>query len=781
MIDSTTGRGEPSNVLADQLRRRRWIKASGTIASITAATVLAASVAPPVTALPAGVSFNHSEAHKGEDLFVTVGKSLLVTTDPAGKPDMQVLVSNTQGSGKGQREVVVPMGTSNPSNTSNFAPLTVRDNAIVYDINNLPPQVQNNRASNGHYSEKLPIEVEVITTLDGERIDPAKMVNVTGNVEITYRLKNTSAQPMTLTYQDFEGNTRESTVDLPIPFGASTSVTMPPEFADIRSTPQPNQGVSPSGQVMSWTSYLFPLKLLGGADVQEVTIRARAQNASLPSATIQAVPVVLTDQSSLEEAFPYVEMAEGYIPEVYKYAVEASHLVTMAENLLPTIIKYAKEAETDLIRPALRFILSGQFMRDVKLGERYIREAFTDYAPKVIEALNVAQQWDQRINNGIEEVVNTINSETSDITAIVEKIDGVRADIDEYEQTVINILGLVENYGPEVIDTLDSVATWVNDKCQWAEADVKPVLESIASWIEASEGNIQSVIDYINDHSILHDVFGWLVPFLQGIENIEQEIDNLDQEVIQYIDECAEYGPKVVSVLDTIEADIPQIEQFLKDTQNTYIPMLVSAVDFIDDNIDTIWANRAEYLAYLDNPDCQISISGGVHNCGALQISEYAGQLLGTIEAGVENAVSEYGPRIDQIIGLVNQYLPEIRSFLRKNRGTIENIPALIEHYGTYLPMVEGYINDAISMGDEYVPELEMMVASVKAMSERAAAGEGEPGGPTKGASQVLAVYEFEMSGATGAQEQNLMRFGLAGLILLVVVGAATVLYRRSL
>ena len=105
--------------------------------------------------------------------------------------------------------------------------------------------------------------------------------NLTGEVEITYTMTNHTAREQTITYTNVAGQTVTEQAQIPVPFGNEFRVT----YGDGWFIEDPGDDAEDSsgGTGLSTTAILFPLiPGVAGGTTQTVTVKARAQNASLP-------------------------------------------------------------------------------------------------------------------------------------------------------------------------------------------------------------------------------------------------------------------------------------------------------------------------------------------------------------------------------------------------------------------------------------------------------------------------------------------------------------------
>ena len=133
-------------------------------------------------------------------LNITVAKSVLVAAEPSGNPKMSVLLANTQASGDGSATVKVPVGTQKAKNSSGFNAPVMEGDDIVYNVENSGNTQQTFGASNGSFQRQTARQVQVQAWVNGEEINPADMVNVTGKVKLTYSFTNMTAEKTKISF-----------------------------------------------------------------------------------------------------------------------------------------------------------------------------------------------------------------------------------------------------------------------------------------------------------------------------------------------------------------------------------------------------------------------------------------------------------------------------------------------------------------------------------------------------------------------------------------------------
>lgn len=344
-------------------------------------------------------------------LSVTVGKAVSITTDAAGTPSLKAFVLNTQVSGEGTGKLIVPVGSNSATNTGGFGGLTVENNSIIYNIDSEGAQVQNLHASGGVFPGTPAVSVQISTWIDGKPVNPNDMYNITGNVDIEYKISNNTARSTPITYVNTAGETVTTNMDIPVPFGASFAAVFGNGWGNIVA-PWADTGVSPTGQELDGTAILFPPL---GANVTTLKVTARADNATLPSATITAIPINLGQIAGgailniLPGATSGVEKINGllgsapqklvfYQQMIQKYVAEAAKIDSQTVNpLVKTVesinitskeIDDAVDLAADAVDIFSLYVTANQYLAALD------KVAATDLSKAFITAANLATKLD---------------------------------------------------------------------------------------------------------------------------------------------------------------------------------------------------------------------------------------------------------------------------------------------------------------------------------------------------------------------------------------------------
>ncbi|MGN6332487.1 MAG: hypothetical protein ACTHOD_12665 [Motilibacteraceae bacterium] len=227
-------------------------------------------------------------AQNGGSPVVTTSQTVKVQLDAQGKPGKGYLFTQVEAHGSGRAEVQVPTSTSGLRNLDGFGGANVKDGKASYSFNVDGTTQQRSVAT---YTKSLPVSVQVDYTLDGKPVAAKDLAGHSGLLGVTYHVKNVSATPTEITYQDGSGQTVTETVDVVTPYVGQLQLDLPASFDDVRTTDDraDQAGNGRGGNLLAWTMVLFePI----GQVEQTFGFTAQVKDAALPAAHIQLLPVV---------------------------------------------------------------------------------------------------------------------------------------------------------------------------------------------------------------------------------------------------------------------------------------------------------------------------------------------------------------------------------------------------------------------------------------------------------------------------------------------------------
>src|SRR5439155_13960614 len=105
-----------------------------------------------------------------------------------------------------------------------------------------------------------PVAMAVTYTLDGQNVsNGSDLVGKTGDIGISFTVKNTTSQVQTVSYKDSTGNTQTSQMQVPLPMVAQLQVTLPPDVFTELSAPGADIVTDAFGnKILNWNVVLVP-------------------------------------------------------------------------------------------------------------------------------------------------------------------------------------------------------------------------------------------------------------------------------------------------------------------------------------------------------------------------------------------------------------------------------------------------------------------------------------------------------------------------------------------
>ncbi|MFZ1362231.1 MAG: hypothetical protein WAS05_04765 [Candidatus Nanopelagicales bacterium] len=712
----------------------------------------------------------------GNKLNVTVGKGVVVSSDPSGKPLLTAMVANTQASGKGTRTVEVPMATSQAGSSTSFSKPQMDGESAVYDINNQNGDIQHFGSSNAAFKEKLPVSVHVRTWLDGKEVAPADMVNVTGHVKVSYTIKNETGVDTDLTYKNADGNSVTKNVKVPVPFGAALSTTLPFGFADVNA-PWAQGGMGPTGMILSGTAMLFgPVPIIGGME-KTLTYEARATNASLPAVNVQAAPVVLSENKMANMALEGGPIAEQ-IGRIGANGIGYAETQLLKYHSL--FMQYSAQADNmnrQYIKPIIRGFQDGQYEEQLNNGLDQIRQ-LDEGARGLNQLLPQATMVIQTLSNAVDEAVPPLKKNIGSINNVIDTYEKYMPVLVELMPQIEEIEKMLETMGPAAIDTLLGYTQTLKDTCTKGEQYL-PTLHSFQSYLKAHPGQESAISLAIKTAIGGADGEAAAAAFDNFVENTKDvQWDTWMNELTA----CAgEITDELTEFLNIAKNYLPTFLKNMKAVINIMEKQIIPMMKKYNPAIVDFRKNEAKYFKMLDNNNCPKTPTG-ISGCGYMQQLDFLtdmmivarDQVRDKMVPGLDIAVDEYLPLAEQYFALiaanVKKYGPEFERML----------PNVIQRIENAFGMADGALSKGDALVHNFGDQVGIAVAAMEEMERRGAAGEGIPAGPAKGADTNLGAYQFALAAASDQKTQNFELLGLAALMAIITLGAGTFLYRRN-
>jgi putative membrane protein len=186
------------------------------------------------------------------------------------------------------------------------APQVVGGKQLRYSVQNLDGSTRFQTMTTPDRS-LMPLSMAVKYTLDGRPIAGSDLVGKTGDVGISFTVKNVSSRRMDVTYRDSTGRKITKPMMVPLPIIGQLQVTLPPaHFTNIES-PLANVATDPFGnKIMAYSFVLFPPL---GDLAQTVTLKAQATDFALGQVQLAGMPVAPKSRPELDYA--EIQLAQG--------------------------------------------------------------------------------------------------------------------------------------------------------------------------------------------------------------------------------------------------------------------------------------------------------------------------------------------------------------------------------------------------------------------------------------------------------------------------------------
>ncbi|MGN6754539.1 MAG: hypothetical protein ACTHJJ_18520, partial [Intrasporangium sp.] len=255
---------------------------------------LAAAVA--IVALPglALIGAAPAQAAGSGGVDVTNTETVQAYLDASGKLDVARVYEQVAMRGTGTVDLSNPVEVSGLRNLDGFGGFDVQQGRMVgrYDVDG-----ERRIRTVSDYTKKLPLEVSVSYTLDGKKVQPEDVVGRSGRLEVRYTVRNVTATPREVTFDDGTGATATATEQVVIPMVGSLTTTLPSSFTSVASDEANIAGDGRGGTKLTFTMTLFgPI----GAPEASFGYSAQIADGVVPKASVSALPVSPLDSPSFK-------------------------------------------------------------------------------------------------------------------------------------------------------------------------------------------------------------------------------------------------------------------------------------------------------------------------------------------------------------------------------------------------------------------------------------------------------------------------------------------------
>ena len=781
------------------MAKRRVLRSAVAVALVAGVVAATGGVDSAVSA----TQMSSPAASSTSPLDVVVGETVAVTTDPSGSTTpLNVYLLNGQVSGNGSGDVVVPTGPNNQTQNQSVS-------SSSGDVNSF-------FKLGGTYKGNLPVSVTSTVKVNGQPVASNDAYNLNGDVEITFTATNNTSRTQTVTYKDLNGATQTAQMDIPVPFGDSLQVMFGDGWDVIDTGTGTAKPASNGTQVMA-TLILFPvIQGLAGGTTQSVTVKARAQNANLPSATHTVVPIQLQNYQN-------------------------GQLLSLA----PMVENKAVEPIAGMLGDTVNdVLLATRIISGYTSGFRQLDSGYIDPLAKDIQKLTVNPKG---ISNSVAELADGL-------TALGTVLKGDATAKGEIAGVILQISNYIGKNVPDTIEWLTSVIQEVGPDAAAASkslASLNTILQSID--ITALDADVKTVAQMCSTVGATATYFGGTNPTLppypglsdgakalsDGISALsngtdknvlkalqtqlqEQSKNSYAQKLWQYRNlmpaDLKPLGASAAcvvtdSILGPVASEADQIQAYLAPASQALGQFAAFAAS---PQLKTL---EAEVLAdvnklnlILNNPSCtNAEIIGPIEaaikkygianleknavpivqailkNCGLVQVMEFFG--------GVDLTISDVSTGAATLLRNLSKDTPKVVNGVNK----VKNLAGIAGRVFDAIPgigdLVQGKVDTAAlgleGKGDALLVKVSDLVgktqASLVAMNERGIAGDGAPYGNstlapgTNGKITNYATYQITTEEASPYARSWGISIGIAVVFLLLALGLGTYLFRRRI
>lgn len=252
---------------------------------VRAAALAAATAVVGVLAAAPALATGPTLSSGNGDVKVVNTETVQVYTSSTGEIQTRRVYEQLALTGHGTVDLSNPVSTDHLRNLDGFGGFTVKDGR---QITRTTVDGDKRLRSVSNFDGKLPLDVSVAYKLDGRNVKPGDVVGKNGHLEVTYTVKNVTARPQQLTFDDGKGGSVTKTVPVPIPIVGSLDITAPSTFTHVQSEAANMAGDGKGGTKMSFTMTLFPPI---GTDTAVFGYSADITDGVVPRAEISALPV----------------------------------------------------------------------------------------------------------------------------------------------------------------------------------------------------------------------------------------------------------------------------------------------------------------------------------------------------------------------------------------------------------------------------------------------------------------------------------------------------------
>ncbi|MDZ7578310.1 MAG: hypothetical protein U0904_09080 [Candidatus Nanopelagicales bacterium] len=391
-------------------------------------------------------------------LNVAVGKVVAASTSAGGESQGQGLYVATNVSGNGSATVKVPVGTDNPVDVNSISKLKTDGNSIVYDVQNSGGQVQQMIASAGQFKGQPGVTFNVEVKVNGETVDANDATSLTGDVELNYNFVNNTTKTETVKFKNAQGKVQKKATPIPVPFYVHLDGVFGKGWAAL-TAPWANSGFS-TGQDITGGKLLIPSVLNKEDPNGTLTIKGRAENASLPAVTITATPkstsgdAIASIEGVIDKFGPTIEdLLEG---KALPMLLKVQNDVGKASGVVGKVLK-------DKVDPILDML--GKMYLDPKKADEFLEKTgkqVSSIGGLLLGVNATGEKYEELVAKYLAQATSKKTQAT--LTKVIAKLDTVEKLLKQYLPLVEQVTGYLDVFGVFLGFTPDEIAQALGKK-----------------------------------------------------------------------------------------------------------------------------------------------------------------------------------------------------------------------------------------------------------------------------------------------------------------------------
>ena len=735
------------------------------------------------------------------DVDVVNTETVQVYLDADGGVDTTRVYEQLTMTGEGSVEFGNPIESDDLRNLDGFGGFAVEDGQQQVDMS--VDGVERLRTVST-YTGDLPLDVGIEYKLDGEVVEASDVVGESGLLEVTYTVKNITAKPQEVTYDDGKGGTVTETVDVPVPMVGSLTTVLPPSFSQVASGQANMAGDGKGGTKMSFTMTLVPPI---GSDTATFGYTAEIEDATVPRASISALPVNPLESPTFKSAATsYQGGAEtGKTLAAGATEIDANLLKLRdgAGELIAGLIQLrdgANELQDGLANtaaPGARKLADGSGELRTGLGKLDDGAGkLRDGARQLSDGTGKARTGSQDLNAGLKKISGGLDQLAATTTGLPKAAAGIELLQGGVAQILAGFGG-----GPADKGLINGLAQLENGSAILGGGLRQLRGEGTSSGLGLAQSGVDQVQAGLNDAVRPGGTTDQLIAGLQTVQNLpdcgplckgaigqqilpgvrasKERLTVANQGLIQV---SAGLGTAITGLETQLIPGVGQLSTGLTDARTGAVKLRdgVATVSGGLDQLEVGLTSAVAGVLQLANGAKEAEAGSGELANGIGQLDDGAGQLAagaGELSAGTGTALDGSGQiadGADQLadgLGTAADGSGQLADGLQQAAGSA---PAIQD--GADRLSKEG-MSQLITAGEDTAQEYGQLYATVAAGSERAKTEAMAYGAPEQ--ARGLTAYSFEITGEAGEGSRNTLR--AVGAIVIAGLGLGAFALRRRM